>query len=72
MSIVYRSGKKNVEVDALSRCPQSTDEATAKVASSHTDTVASLLQSDPLQSVEDSFAEQQQKDPWIRDMFIYL
>ena len=32
----------------------------------------SLLQSDPLQNVEDSFVEQQQKDPWIQDMFVYL
>ena len=70
--IVYRSGKENVGADALSRCPQLTGEAEAKVASVCTDTVTSLLQSSPLQSTEDSFAEQQQKDSWIRDMSLYL
>ena len=72
MLIVYRSGKENVGADALSRCPQLTDEAEAKVASVRTDTVTSLLQSSPLQSTEDSFAEQQQKDSWIQDMSLYL
>lgn len=61
VSIVYRSGKENVGADALSRCPQPTDEATVKVASICTDTVTALLQSDPLQNIDDSFAEQQQK-----------
>ena len=42
------------------------------MASICTDAVTSLLQSDPLQNVEDSFAEQQQKDPGIGDMFVYL
>ena len=34
--------------------------------------VSALLQSDSLQNVDDSFVEQQQKDYWIRDMFVYL
>ena len=72
VSIVYCSGKENVGADALSRCPQCIDGAKAKVASIHTDTITSLLQSDPLQNIEDSFAEQQQKDSWIRDMSLYL
>ena len=72
VSIVYRCGKENVAADALSRCPQPADGVKTKVASIRTDTVTSLLQSDPLPSGESSFTTQQQNDPWIRDMSLYL
>ena len=72
MSIVYQCGKENVGVDALSRCPQPADGVETKVASIRTDTVTSLLQSDPLLSGEGSFTTQQQNDHWIRDMSLYL
>ena len=72
MSIIYRSGKENVGADTLSRSPQLVDGAEAKLASIHTDTVTSLLQSSPLQDTKCSFTEQQQQDSWIRDMSLYL
>ena len=72
MSIVYRCGKENVGADALSRYSQPSDGVEAKVESIHADTVTSLLQSDPLPSGGGSFTTQQQNDPWIQDMFLYL
>ena len=81
VQITHRAGKENVNADALSRSPQAPpptsnpDDCTIQVAVVDTDNVKSLLQKDPKPVdtlSEADFAEEQQKDQWIREMTSFL
>lgn len=81
VQITHRAGKENVNADALSRSPQAppptseTTDCTIQVAVVDTDNVKSLLQKDPtpIDTVSEAdFAEEQQKDQWIREMASFL
>ena len=78
--IVYRAGRLNAAVDALSRNPQpeapceGTAEQEVQVATvqTETSTIQSLLLSAPLASSQQSFAVAQQKDPEILEIVMFL
>ena len=78
--IVYRSGKRNTAADALSRSPQAgapdkgVAEQEVQVATVQTETtnIQSLLQSTPLPYNQQSFALEQQKDPEVLEIVMFL
>ena len=80
IQIVYRSGRLNAAADALSRSPQPEvpDEGVAEqevqVATIQTEqsTIQSLLQSAPLSYSQQSLAPEQQKDPEVLEIVMFL
>ena len=80
MKIVYRSGKTNLNADALSRSPQGLapvegpgqDEVQVSLVSSD---IEALLQAEPATSPAadlDSFPQEQQEDPKLQEIIQFL
>ena len=79
VKIVYRSGKTNLNADALSRIPvgpapvegPGQNEAQVSAVSSD-ENIESLLDSEPPEIVPDSFRNEQQKDEQLREIIQFL
>ena len=79
IDITYRVGKENANADALSRCPKgdalvgatTTSVQVAEVQSTDAD-ISDLLQSPPTVSSSGHYADEQEKDPEILEMKVFL
>ena len=81
INIVHRSGKANINADALSRNPQAPapkegiSEGELQVAAVSSEPITStdvLLQAEPLVGTPISFGEEQQKDPHLKNIIHFL
>ena len=81
INIVHRSGKANINADALSRNPQAPapkegisegELQVAAVSSEPTTSTDVLLQAEPLVGTPISFGEEQQKDPHLKNIIHFL
>ena len=79
IDITYRAGKENANTDAFSRCPKgdalvgatTTSVQVAEVQSTDAD-ISDLLQSPPTVSSSGHYADEQEKDPEILEMKVFL
>ena len=79
IELQFRSGRENVVADSLSRCPTGQPPAKGEaedefqVAQIDSKSISSLLEEVPSHAIKkDSLLEEQQKDPWVKQMVNHL
>jgi hypothetical protein len=71
VTITYRSGKSNVNADALSRSPQPIESGEARVGAV-TSSEQVIPNVDPVASIDLPFEDEQRKDPEVYEIILFL
>ena len=74
ITITYRSGKSNVNADALSRSPQplETGDARVEAVTSADQTIQGILEAGPAACTGLLFEEEQRRDPDVQEIIRFL